>query len=432
MSKWQKVKLGELYEVRNGLSKGREFFGSGYPFLTFSTVFNNWFLPKELDSLVQSSDKEREACSIRKGDVFITRTSETMNELGMSSVALRDYPNATYNGFTKRLRPITDNVVPEYIGYYLRSPKFRGKFMAFSTMTTRASLANGDLLGMEVELPNKETQQRIAQILFRYDSLIENYQKQIMLLEESAQRLYKEWFVDLNFPGHESTNFFDGVPEGWEKKKISDVCETIGGGTPSTKVRAYYDGGSISWVTPTDITKNNSLCLLGTEKKITKEGLNHSSAKMLPAEAILMTSRASVGYFGICDFEVCTNQGFISCVPFEKNFQMYLLYNLINRVDEIRIKAGGSTYLEISKSVFRNFEIICPSNNLVTGFQQVTHRLLERTRIIAKQIRLLTEARDRLLPKLMSGEISVETAQSVTSGLGVRKEQTNSPQATDS
>jgi type I restriction enzyme S subunit len=432
MSKWQKVKLGELYEVHNGLSKGREFFGSGYPFLTFSTVFNNWFLPKKLDSLVQSSDKEREACSIRKGDVFITRTSETMNELGMSSVALCDYPNATYNGFTKRLRPITDNVIPEYIGYYLRSPKFRGKFMAFSTMTTRASLANGDLLGMEVELPNKETQQRIAQLLFRYDSLIENYQKQIKLLEESAQRLYKEWFVDLNFPGYESTKVVDGVPEGWEKKKISDVCETIGGGTPSTKVSSYYDGGSISWVTPTDITKNNSLCLLSTEKKITKEGLNHSSAKMLPAEAILMTSRASVGYFGICDFEVCTNQGFISCVPFEKNFQMYLLYNLINRVDEIRIKAGGSTYLEISKSVFRNFEIICPSNNLVTGFQQVTHRLLERTRIIAKQIRLLTEARDRLLPKLMNGEISVETAQSVTSGLGVRKEHTGSPQATDS
>ena len=432
MSEWKKVKLGELYEVHNGLSKGREFFGSGYPFLTFSTVFNNWFLPKELDSLVQSSDKEREACSISKGDVFITRTSETMNELGMSSVALRDYPNATYNGFTKRLRPITDYVVPEYIGYYLRSPKFRGKFMAFSTMTTRASLANGDLLGMEVELPNKETQKQIAQILFRYDSLIENYQQQIKLIEEAAQRLYKEWFVDLRFPGYESTEFLDDVPEGWEKKKISEVCETIGGGTPSTKVSSYYDGGSISWVTPTDITKNNSLCLLSTEKKITKEGLDHSSAKMLPAETILMTSRASVGYFGICDFEVCTNQGFISCVPFDKNFQMYLLYNLINRVDEIRLKAGGSTYLEISKSVFRNFDIICPSNSLIIGFQQVTHRLLERTKIIAKQIRTLTEARDRLLPKLMSGEISVETAQSVTSGLGVRKEQTGSPKPSDS
>jgi type I restriction enzyme S subunit len=407
MSEWKKVKLGELYEVHNGLSKGRQFFGSGYPFLTFSTVFNNYFLPKELDSLVQSSEKEREACSIRKGDVFITRTSETMDELGMSSVALRDYPDATYNGFTKRLRPITDNVIPEYIGYYLRSPKFRGKFMAFSTMTTRASLANADLLGMEVEIPSKEEQHRIATILSRYDSLIENYQKQIKLLEETAQRLYKEWFVDLHFPGHENTIIVDGVPEGWEKKKIADVCDTIGGGTPSTKVSSYYEGGTISWVTPTDITKNNSLCLLSTEKKITHEGLNHSSAKMLPKEAILMTSRASVGFFGICDFEVCTNQGFISCVPFEKDFQMYLLYNLINRVEEIRIKAGGSTYLEISKSVFRNFDIICPAQSVINIFQGKAHCLLERTRIIAKQIRLLTEARDRLLPKLMSGEIAV-------------------------
>ena len=139
MSEWKKVKLGEIYEVHNGLSKGRQFFGSGYPFLTFSTVFNNWFLPSTLDSLVQSSEKERTACSIKRGDVFITRTSETMDELGMSSVALKDYPNATYNGFTKRLRPITDEIIPEYIGYYLRSKKFRGKFMAFSSMTTRAS-----------------------------------------------------------------------------------------------------------------------------------------------------------------------------------------------------------------------------------------------------------------------------------------------------
>ena len=228
MSEWKKVKLGELYDVHNGLSKGRQFFGSGYPFLTFSNVFNNWFLPEELESLVQSSEKERQICSIKRGDVFITRTSETMDELGMSSVALKDYPNATYNGFTKRLRPLTDEVIPEYIGYYLRSPKFRGKFMAFSTMTTRASLANDDLLSMEVDIPEKAIQQRIATILSRYDSLIENYQKQIKLLEESAQRLYKEWFIDLRFPGHENTKIVDGVPEGWEKGILDNIAYESG------------------------------------------------------------------------------------------------------------------------------------------------------------------------------------------------------------
>jgi type I restriction enzyme S subunit len=236
MSEWKKVKLRELYNVHNGLSKGRQFFGSGFPFLTFSNVFNNWFLPNELESLVQSSEKERQICSIKRGDVFITRTSETMNELGMSSVALKDYPNATYNGFTKRLRPITDEVLPEYIGYYLRSPKFRGKFMAFSTMTTRASLANDDLLSMEVDIPEKVIQQRIATILSRYDSLIENYQKQIKLLEESAQRLYKEWFIDFRFPDHENTKIVDGVPERWEKKCVDSIYSIKYGKNLSTKL----------------------------------------------------------------------------------------------------------------------------------------------------------------------------------------------------
>ena len=103
---WKKVKLGEIYEVHNGLSKGGKFFGSGFPFLSFSTVFNNWFIPETIKDLVQSTEQEQEIFSVKKDDVFITRTSETADELGMSCVALKDYPNATYNGFCKRLRPI--------------------------------------------------------------------------------------------------------------------------------------------------------------------------------------------------------------------------------------------------------------------------------------------------------------------------------------
>lgn len=168
---WERYRLGDLYEVHNGLSKGSKFFGSGYGFLSFSTVFNNYFIPDELPDLVQSTEKEQESYSIKRGDIFLTRTSETADELGMSCVALKDYPHATYNGFTKRLRPITDKVVPEYIGYYMRMPSFRNEFMAFSTMTTRASLRNEDLLGLKVNLPNLDKQSSIANILREYDYL---------------------------------------------------------------------------------------------------------------------------------------------------------------------------------------------------------------------------------------------------------------------
>ena len=221
---WNSVKLGELYTVHNGLSKGSKFFGNGYPFLTFSTVFNNYFIPPELDSFVQSSEAERQNYSIKRGDVFVTRTSETSDELGMSCVALKDYPNATYNGFTKRMRPFTDRILPEFIGYYMRMPSFRGAFLAFSTMTTRASLKNEDLLGLQIRLPEKETQKRIADILSAYDNLIENNQKQIKLLEEAARRLYKEWFVNFRFPGYEDTPIVDGVPEGWADGTLGDIA----------------------------------------------------------------------------------------------------------------------------------------------------------------------------------------------------------------
>lgn len=242
--KWEKVKLGELYEVHNGLSKAGKFFGEGYPFLTFSTVFNNYFIPKQITDLVQSTEKEQESYSIRRGDVFVTRTSETSDELGMSCVALKDYPMATYNGFTKRMRPITNRVFPEYIGYYMRLPSFRGEFRAFSTMTTRASLRNEDLLGLEVKLPSIEIQKQIADILSAYDDLIENNQKQIKLLEEAAQRLYKEWFVDLRFPGHENTEIVDGVPEGWIKEEIGKIIKKVHR-TKQIVASEYKDEGSI-------------------------------------------------------------------------------------------------------------------------------------------------------------------------------------------
>ena len=385
MKEWKKVKLRELYEVHNGLSKGRQFFGSGYPFLTFSNVFNNWFLPEELESLVQSSEKERQTCSIKKGDVFITRTSETMDELGMSSVALKDYPNATYNGFTKRLRPLTDEVIPEYIGYYLRSPKFRGKFMAFSTMTTRASLANDDLLSMEVDIPEKAIQHRIATILSRYDSLIENYQKQIKLLEESAQRLYKEWFIDLRFPGHENTKIVDGVPEGWEKKKVGDLISKVLR-TKQVSANNYLNSGCIPVIDQSrnyiagytnDIESlvevNIPYIVFGDHTRVLKY-VPFSFAKGADGTQLIMSN----------DLE---------------RMPQSLFYNSL-----IEIDLSNYSYARHFKYL-KEESILVPSKAIAQKYDKVVSQYFQSIQKSRGQIHHLTEARDRLLPKLMSGEI---------------------------
>jgi type I restriction enzyme S subunit len=393
MSEWKKVKLGELYEVHNGLSKGRQFFGTGFPFLTFSNVFNNWFLPEQLESLVQTTDKEREACSIKAGDVFITRTSETMDELGMSSVALKDYPNATYNGFTKRLRPITDRVNPRYIGYYLRTPKFRGQFMAFSSMTTRASLANNDLLNMEVELPPMEIQHRIATILSRYDSLIENYQKQIKLLEEAAQRLYKEWFVDLHFPSHENTKIVDGVPEGWEKKKIGDFVTFYDKQRKPLssmqrmnmeKIYPYY--GAASLMDYVDNYLFDGIYLLFGEDGTVITPDNHPVLQYV------------WGKFWVNNHaHVLRGKDRIST-----EF-LYVLFRNITISDVVT----GAAQPKISQGRLSEKMAMLPPITLIEKWSSIAGTYFFQLRNLSSQIHLLTEARDRLLPKLMSGEIKV-------------------------
>lgn len=314
---WEKVTLGELYTVHNGLSKGRKFFGAGYPFLSFSTVFNNYFIPDELVDLVQSDEKEQKNYSISRGDVFVTRTSETSDELGMSCVALKDYPRATYNGFTKRMRPIAiDRVLPEYIGYYMRMPSFRCKFQAFSTMTTRASLKNEDLLSLTISLPPMEQQIRIAEVLQTYDKLIENNQKQIKLLEEAAQRLYKEWFVDLHFPGYEDVEIVDGVPEGWTYKRVEEFGEVITGKTPSTSKTEYY-GGSIPFVTIPDM--HGTVFPLVTEKTLTKVGADTQKSKYLPANTVIVSCIATVGLVNIAIEPCQTNQQINSVILHDDN-----------------------------------------------------------------------------------------------------------------
>jgi type I restriction enzyme, S subunit len=242
---WRVAPLDELYEFSSGLSKPRSAFGVGYPFLSFRDVFYNIFVPEQLTELVQSTEQERERCSIRRGDVFLTRTSETMDELGMSCVALCDIPDATFNGFTKRLRP-KDNrkVAPEYAGYYFRSPDFRQAVTAMSSMSTRASLNNEMLTRLSITLPSLEEQTAIGHILGTLDDKIELNRRMNETLEAMARALFKSWFVDFDpvrakaegrdpglpqpladlFPDSFEDSELGEIPRGWVAGKLGDLA----------------------------------------------------------------------------------------------------------------------------------------------------------------------------------------------------------------
>lgn len=289
----------------------------------------------------------------------------------------------------------------QFVYFYLHTIDFK----RFDVGNSNQTLNRNHIHNLPILIPPLETQQRIVNILSAYDDLIENDLRRMVLLEEAARQLYREWFVRLRFPGYEHTRLIDGVPEAWAKKRIGDAADCVGGGTPSTSVSEYWEDGDVTWVTPTDVTRNNHFVLIDSEKKITEGGLQNSSAKIVPRHAVLMTSRASIGFFAVAGKEVCTNQGFFSIVAHDPMLWPYLLFHLSERVEEIRAMGSGSTYPEVSRGKFREFEVVLPKHSLISAFCEQATELLKQIRVLKLVNQKLRAARDLLLRHLMSGEI---------------------------
>jgi len=291
---------------------------------------------------------------------------------------------------------------PKFVYYLLKSFDFE-RFNAGAGVPT---LNRNHIANLKVPKFSPQEQKNIALILSAYDDQIDNNMRRIRLLEQSAHLLYKEWFVHLRFSGHEHIKLTNGIPEGWGEKRIADICKTVGGGTPSTKKLEYW-GNEFKWVVPTDVTQNDCLVLLETKRSISLTGLKESSAKLVPANTILMTSRASVGFFALIDREVCTNQGFINIIPHQEEIRMYVLFNLMNRVNEIRSNTKGTTYPEISIGRFREMKIVIPSKIILMEFSNVAGDILDQIRCLKQINQRAASAHGLLLTRLMSGDITV-------------------------
>ena len=405
---WREIELGDAIHVKHGFAfKGEHFSDNGTHIVLTPGNFNEQggFRLRPGKDRFYASDIPQDFI-LSQGDLIIAMTEQGPGLLGSSALIPQD--DRFLHNQRLGLVEICDKTVldREYLYHLFNTKNVRAQISGSASGTKVRHTAPERIYRVKVRIPpNVSEQSRIAQVLSAYDDLIENNRRRIRLLEEAARLLYREWFVHLRFPRHEHVAVVGGVPEGWGRKKISDVCETVGGGTPSTNVAEYWDG-EITWVVPTDVTRNDSLVLLDSERKITEKGLRESSARMVPAETILMTSRASVGFFALVDRPVCTNQGFINIIPHQNELRMYLLFNLMNRVEEIRGNAKGSTYPEISKGRFREMDVLIPPARLVDEFGRVATNIIDQVRSLKRMTLQLSKARDLLLPKLMNGELA--------------------------
>ena len=264
---WRVAKLADVADFRLGKMLDAEK-NKGYPRPYLANVNVRWGR-FDLDDLreMRFEEHEIEKHGLRHGDIVMCEGGEP----GRCALWKEDSPGMTIQKALHRIRPYAC-MSNQFLYYNLFYRGRAGQFAPLFTGATIKHLPRQQLAKVEVDVPPMAVQERIADILSSYDDLIENNRRRIALLENAVRELYREWFVRLRFPRHESSRTVDGLPEGWKRKKIADVCLTTGGGTPSTKRPEYWDG-DVTWVVPTDVTNNDCLALLDSARKITEKGL---------------------------------------------------------------------------------------------------------------------------------------------------------------
>lgn len=295
---------------------------------------------------------------------------------------------------------IKNGVHGKYLYYLLKS-------MDLASMNVGSavpSLTTEVLNKVEISLPDLPTQKEIASILSSLDEKIELNLQMNQTLEAMAQAIFKEWFVDFNFPGFDG-ELVDGLPKGWRKGKLGDIIDVKGGTTPSTSVDEYWNGDNY-WTTPKDLSNAQSPVLIDTERKITDLGVKQISSGVLPKGTLLLSSRAPIGYLAISQVPISINQGYIA-IQGKAVSNLFMLFWLKENMEAVKSKANGSTFQEISKSNFKLIDISIPSVEVLQRFDEVSDPVFRKIVENVYSNLSLTQTRDTLLPKLMSGQLEV-------------------------
>lgn len=412
-------RLGELGEFRNGVNFNRKQFGNGHPVINVKHLYRGRYASTEdLEEIAAGTLKNLGEYEVSKGDILFARSSLMASGAGQVAMVNNFKPRTVFSGFVIRFRIKNKEMVsPLYLDYLLRSPEYRELLTRIASGTTITNLSQTTLSNIQVKLPDVSIQEKVASFLGKIDDKIELIQRMNEILHRIAQALFSFWFFDFEFPSKQGKSYKSSgnemidselgrIPKGWKVKRVEEVCDTFGGGTPSTKNADFWNG-KINWAVPSDLTKANHFFLTGTERKITEVGLNNCASKLHPINSILMTSRASIGFFCINKVPIATNQGFIVIEPRRDIDRYYLLNNFQSRISELINNANGTTFLEISRGVFRNLPILLPAQEILKSFHELANPLYEHIFNNEKMIVSLIKTRDYLLPKLISGEIKV-------------------------
>ena len=400
MSEWKNVTAENFCDsVRDGTHDTPKQVEKGYKLVTAKHIYNGQI---DLSDAYLISEKDykkiNERSKVEKWDVLMSMIG---NGLGKSAV-VKDTPQYAIKNLA--LFKLGNEIKAKWLHYYLSSKMGQGYIYNSLQGSGQPFISLGILRKFPIPIPTDTNLMfKVVEILSRYDSLIENYQKQIKLLEESAQRLYKEWFIDLRFPEHENTKIVDGVPEGWEKKKIKDLVDLKSGyafkssafvGEGKYKIvtiknvkDGVFDGDNVSYLN-TLPEKMPSHCILQTGDILLSLTGNVGRICMVVGDNYLLNQRVAKFESKFPEFTYCL-------------FRHYDTFVAINNL------ANGAAQQNVSPIRIGEMDMLVANDKIMHHFEKAAENIRTNILNLFSQIRHLTEARDRLLPKLMSGEIEV-------------------------
>ncbi len=409
---WYKKTLGEIYAIEGGSVQtgpfGSQLHESDYKEFGVPVIMPKDIKNDKLDltNIAHISDEDAKRLSqhiVKVGDIICPRRGE----IGKRIIIEEGNVGAFCGTGCIRLRGTGLELNQLFFFYFLQQPNVVNWIENQAVGSTMMNLNTSIIKSIPVKYPPLPIQQKIASILSAYDELIENNKQRIKLLEEMAEEIYKEWFVRLRFPNYENTEFVDGLPLGWSWKKVEEVFKTSSGGTPSRAKESEYYGGEIDWIKTGELKDR---FILNSEEKITEIGLKNSSAKLFQSNTLLMAMYGvNIGQLGISVKPSTANQAVCVFTPIiENNCSLYYSFYFFKflRPHLFNISMGAAQQ-NLSQEIIKNIDYFAPNAEIIRRYDSIVKPFFEEIKVLSQKNQLLQQTRDLLLPRLISGKLSV-------------------------
>lgn len=400
MSEWKTYKLGEAGRIVTGKTpstKDSENFGSEYPFITPRDMNTQKFIRETERYLSEKAKLQLKNNILPEKTICVSCIGSDLGKVVVTSE--ESFTNQQLNSII-----CSKEFDPDFIYYICLI--LSNKIRSIGKSSTAVPIVNkSQFSDFEFEAPeDKREQKEIAQILSSLDDKIELNLQMNQTLEAMAQAIFKEWFVNFNFPGFDG-ELVDGLPKGWNRCLIKDFGKIVCGKTPSKAVKEYF-GGEYMFIKIPDM--HNSVFIIETTDSLTEEGVNSQSNKTIPPFSICVSSIATVGLVCINPEPCQTNQQINSIIPKNKDLRYFLYFLTTSMKDTFLATAsGGTATLNMNTSQFSNIRAFMPSEDVLNEFDEIVSPIMEKILENEYNIKSLTQTRDTLLPKLMSGQLEI-------------------------